>query len=125
MDEKLIAVSEAHRECKLKGMKVARAHDSKSKKPKPDSDVSLNKKYSSSEEGPEIKTLFFKELSWIKLDKDFEAMTQYLEALRAGVTTYDEFMSNLADYNKDYKFLRIQLRVKVGLNPHIYMYICP
>ena len=110
--DKLIAVSEAHRECKLKGMKVAGGNQSTSKKPRPAPDVSLNKKYSSSEEGPEIKTLFFKELSWIKLDKDFEAMTQYLEALRAGVTTYEEFMSNLADY-KDYKFLRIQLRVKV------------
>ena len=116
--DKLVAVAEAHREFKLKGMK-APTSDSKGKKNKP-KETSLSSKFSGGggEEGPEIKNLYYKELSWLKLDKDFIAVTVMLESVRAGITALDDFMASLADY-KDYKFLRIQLRVKV-----IFILIC-
>jgi hypothetical protein len=110
--DKVVQIAEAHREGKLKGMKAVGSDGRASKKAKKGVEVSLNSKYAGTEEGPEIKTQFFKDLAWVKLDADFKAIGTLLEQVRTSVITLDQFMENLTSY-KDFKFLRIQLRVKV------------
>ena len=117
--DKVMQVAEAHKFFKLKGMKAplsskqAMALASGSKvKGRGKGEVSNASKYAGVEEGPDMKQQVFKDISWIRLDADYEAIGIMLENVRLGVDSLDEFNTNHAKY-KDMKFLRIQLRVKV------------